>query len=96
MMNFVVGGLAGITATCCIQPVDMLKVRLQLGGEAGTSTSPFKVAADMYKNEGGIKGFYRGLDSAILRQFMYAPIRIGLYFTLTDMIKKKNNGDVPT
>ena len=32
-LPFINGGLAGMTATACIQPVDMVKVRLQLAGE---------------------------------------------------------------
>lgn len=95
-LNFLVGGLSGMIATACIQPMDMLKVRLQLAGEAGSSTNPFTVTKNVYRTEGGMKAFYKGIDSAILRQVMYAPIRIGLYFTLSDMIKKRNNGDVPT
>ena len=30
---FVNGGLSGMAATCIIQPIDMVKVRLQLGAQ---------------------------------------------------------------
>jgi len=39
--------------------MDMIKVRIQLGSEAGGSTSPFFVARQIL-SEGGIKGFYLG------------------------------------
>ena len=26
--NFIIGGLSGMIATCCIQPIDMIKVRI--------------------------------------------------------------------
>jgi hypothetical protein len=39
--------------------MDMIKVRIQLGSESGGSTSPFKIAGDVYKNY-GMKGFYKG------------------------------------
>jgi solute carrier family 25 oxoglutarate transporter 11 len=42
--NFAIGGMSGMIATSCIQPIDMVKVRIQLGSEAGGSTSPFYVA----------------------------------------------------
>lgn len=66
--NFAIGGLSGMTATSCIQPIDMVKVRIQLKSEAkGGSLSPIGIAKDIYHNEGGIKGFYKGIDSALLR-----------------------------
>ena len=50
---FVNGGTSGMLATCVIQPVDMVKVRIQLGqGSAG------QVASNMLKNEGFI-AFYK-------------------------------------
>jgi hypothetical protein len=49
-----------------IQPIDMVKVRIQLRSESGGSTSPFSVASEVYK-AGGIAEFYKGLDSALLR-----------------------------
>jgi hypothetical protein len=49
-----------------IQPIDMVKVRIQLRSESGGSTSPFSVASVVYK-AGGIAEFYKGLDSALLR-----------------------------
>lgn len=74
---FLFGGLSGCCATCTIQPIDTVKVRIQIvseekslkGGDksiAQRSTSPFKVAGEVYK-QSGILGFYRGIDAAILR-----------------------------
>ena len=66
--NFAIGGLSGMTATACIQPIDMVKVRIQLKSEAKSGNlSPFTIAKEIYANEGGIKGFYKGIDSALLR-----------------------------
>ena len=36
-LPFINGGLSGMFATCCIQPIDMIKVRLQLAGEGVVS-----------------------------------------------------------
>jgi len=39
-----------------------------------------------------MKGFYAGLDSALLRQAVYASARLGIYFNLTEYIKTQKNG----
>ena len=47
---FVIGGASGMLATCVIQPVDMIKVTIQLKSEEGHghgkpgATNPFSVA----------------------------------------------------
>lgn len=69
----------------------MVKVRIQLRSESGGSTSPFNVAREIYAS-GGAKEFYRGLDSAILRQVVYGTLRLGIFFNLTESMKKKNGG----
>ena len=79
-------------ATSVIQPIDMVKVRIQLKSEAnGGNLSPFRIAKDIYTTEGGFKGFYSGLDSALLRQAVYATLRLGIYFNLSDHIKNSTN-----
>ena len=60
---FVIGGSSGMFATCIIQPIDMIKVSIQLKSEEQVnhkaSISPFSVAREIYQAE-GIRGFYRG------------------------------------
>lgn len=60
LKNFLIGGTAGMTATTCIQPIDMVKVRIQLNSSIGLSTSPYGCLKDVYKT-GGLKGFYTGI-----------------------------------
>ncbi|CAF1697980.1 unnamed protein product [Brassica napus] len=50
---FVNGGASGMLATCVIQPIDMIKVRIQLGQGSAAS-----VTTTMLKNE-GIGAFYK-------------------------------------
>jgi solute carrier family 25 oxoglutarate transporter 11 len=90
LKNFLIGGVAGCVATSCIQPMDMLKVRIQLNSMEGLSTSPIGCAKDILAAK-GVKGFYTGLDSAILRQCVYAPWRLGIYFNLSEYIKTNTN-----
>ena len=73
LKNFVIGGLSGMIATSVvsielmirllsqIQPMDMIKVRIQLKSEAKSANlSPFNVAREIYSKEGGITAFYKG------------------------------------
>lgn len=80
-----------MTATSVVQPVDMVKVRIQLSSADGGSTNPFVVARQIHEAS-GIRGFYAGLDSALLRQAVYASARLGIYFNLTAYLKEKNQG----
>lgn len=63
---FWIGGLSGMIATCFIQPVDMIKVVIQLKSETAAKLGPDAPKAnftsalkDIYA-QGGVKGFYRG------------------------------------
>lgn len=77
-------------ATSVIQPIDTVKVRIQIKGEEGLkNVSPFAVAREIRDTQ-GIKGFYQGLDSALFRQATYATARLGIYKTISDTLKAKN------
>ena len=88
---FVVGGLSGMVATTCIQPIDMVKVRIQLTGEgakSGPRASPFSVARDIVAR-GRFLDLYSGLSAGLLRQVTYATARFGLYGTFEGMLKRR-------
>lgn len=86
-----------MTATAVIQPLDTIKVRIQIVGESGgqgAEKSPFTVARNLYAKE-GIRGFYKGLDSALFRQATYSTTRLGLYKYLTNR-RTAEKGQVKT
>lgn len=93
---FWIGGLSGALATLVIQPIDTVKVRIQLVSEGAhlakekVSTSPFDIAKRLYAKE-GFRTFYQGLDSALLRQATYATARLGIYKKCVDHFKAKGN-----
>jgi hypothetical protein len=91
---FIVGSISGSIATCVIQPVDTVKVVIQAKREAAGRTvinlSPFHVCSEVVESS-GVLALYRGLDSALLRQFVYCGIRLGLYKVFEDDIKFKEN-----
>jgi len=91
---FVTGSISGCLATCCIQPIDMVKVRIQLGAAEGGSTNPFEITKTMMKNE-GLGGFYKGLSAGLTRQVLYTGARLGLYDYFTAMAKSPEEKTMP-
>lgn len=83
---FVNGGASGMLATCVIQPIDMIKVRIQLGQGSAAS-----VTSTMLKNE-GVGAFYKGLSAGLLRQATYTTARLGTFRILTNKAIEANDG----
>lgn len=83
---FLTGSLSGCIATCCIQPIDMVKVRIQLGAAEGGATNPLTISRNMLANE-GVAAFYKGLSAGLTRQVVYTGARLGLYDKFVDMAK---------
>ncbi|KAE8149849.1 mitochondrial carrier domain-containing protein [Aspergillus avenaceus] len=90
-LPFVNGGLAGMTATVVIQPIDMVKVRLQLAGEgvrAGPRPTAFGVARDIIA-AGKVLDLYTGLSAGMLRQAVYTTARLGFFETFIKSLNKR-------
>ncbi|KAH6829819.1 Mitochondrial substrate carrier family protein [Perilla frutescens var. hirtella] len=83
---FINGGTSGMLATCVIQPIDMIKVRIQLG-----QGSAVEVSKNMLKNE-GVGAFYKGLSAGLLRQATYTTARLGSFKILTSKATEANDG----
>ena len=83
---FLVGSIAGSVATCCIQPMDMVKTRIQLSATNGGVTNPLTIGSQLLRDE-GFSGLYSGLSAGILRQVVYTGSRLGLYDMFTDVCK---------
>ncbi|KAI9691185.1 MAG: putative mitochondrial 2-oxoglutarate/malate carrier protein [Bathelium mastoideum] len=89
-LPFVNGGLAGMTATTVIQPIDMIKVRLQLAGEGvrtGSKPTPISVARDVIA-AGKVRDLYTGLSAGLLRQAVYTTARLGFFDTFMGTMQK--------
>ena len=67
-------------ATTCIQPADVVKVRLQLTGEGakGAAASPITVARAIVA-DGKFTDLWAGLSAGYLRQLSYATLRLGFF-----------------
>lgn len=90
-LPFVNGGLAGMFATACIQPVDMVKVRLQLAGE-GAKGGPKPTVMGVTKEviaSGRVLDLYTGLSAGLLRQAVYTTARLGFFDTFQNMLQAR-------
>lgn len=95
---FLIGGLSGMSATCVVQPIDTVKVRIQILGEGkkagatGFSTNPLTVGRQILSQE-GVGALYKGLDAGLVRQATYSTTRLGVYSYLFER-KKREQGSV--
>jgi solute carrier family 25 oxoglutarate transporter 11 len=92
-MNFALGGASGVTATLFIQPIDMIKVRIQILSELGQKNLGFVNVGKNIIKENGYGYLYKGIDSAIVRQLFYGTTRLGLFYSFLDYFKKRNPPD---
>jgi len=91
LLPFINGGLAGMTATTAIQPIDMVKVRLQLAGEGGKTAarpSPLQVTREIIAS-GKVGDLYTGLSAGLLRQAVYTTARLGFFDTFMTALKTR-------
>jgi len=75
-------------ATSAIQPIDFIKVQIQVQSEMGNKgLNPITIAKQVIKDQGSVFALYKGLDSALMRQMVYTSIRFGLFYEIKDRIK---------
>ena len=82
-------------STCCVQPIDFVKVQLQIanigGSTGGPKPNPLSIAKKTIA-EHGFGKLYTGLDAGLIRQATYTTTRMGVYKTLVDNYQAKNPG----
>jgi len=91
---YVCGGTAATFGSCCIHPIDLAKVRMQIYGQLNPG-KPIPGFPTLIKNmvaSDGVFSLYRGVDAAIARQMIYGTARIGLHTRFSDILKERNDG----
>jgi solute carrier family 25 oxoglutarate transporter 11 len=85
-----------MVATSIIQPLDMVKVQIQLKGEGakGKGVSPFSVVKDLLQ-KGGPLAFYKGLSAGLLRQATYTTARLGIFRSLSNAMQGESKAPLP-
>lgn len=69
-----------------VQPLDLVKTRLQLSGEGGAQRvhkSTLNAIGNILKEE-GVRNLYNGLSAALFRQVTYTTTRMGMFQFLLD------------
>merc|ERR1719235_2961242 len=89
---FVNGSLSGTFATCCIQPIDTVKVRIQLRAGTAAANGPLDVGRMLVREE-GFGALYNGLSAAVGRQVVYTGARLGLFDIFQDFAKQRAGQD---
>jgi solute carrier family 25 oxoglutarate transporter 11 len=92
---YVCGGTAATFGSCCIHPIDLAKVRMQIYGQVnpGKPIPGFPtIIRNMVKSD-GVTSLYRGVDAAIGRQMVYGTARIGLHTKFSEMLVEQNEGE---
>ncbi|GLV43856.1 uncharacterized protein CBL_11564 [Carabus blaptoides fortunei] len=90
-LNFVFGGSAGMMASAVVQPLDLIKNRMQLSGMEG-GQKKYKTSLHAAKSiiaSEGVLALYNGLTAGLLRQATYTTTRLGVYNWLFDLVTGK-------
>jgi hypothetical protein len=75
-------GVSNALAGSVTNPVDVVKVRLQMDGAGLGATRQYQGVAHCARSlvrEEGVSSLYRGLSASVCREFSYSGIRMGLY-----------------
>jgi len=87
-VNFISAGIGGMGAICVVQPVDYVKVNLQLLSEAGKKPVISTIIKEALASKGGFLNLYRGLTPALLRQAIFCTLRMGFFYSAMDYMQK--------
>lgn len=85
---FCAGGAAVITVSF-IHPIDVVKTRLQIAGEAGRQTKQYNGVSGVVKTilaDEGASAFYKGIGAAWMREASYTSLRLGLYEPMKGLV----------
>ncbi|KAH8404612.1 hypothetical protein KR215_004940 [Drosophila sulfurigaster] len=94
-MKYIIGGASGMGATLCVQPLDLIKNRMQISG-AGSGKKEFRNSfhciQTVISREGPL-ALYQGISAALLRQATYTTGRLGMYTTLNEEYRDRFQRD---
>ena len=92
-VRFLISGTAGMLATSAVQPMDLIKTRMQVcrGGVCWMEVASTTTLLGIAKHEGILK-LYTGLSAGLFRQATYCTTRLGIYTSLLATYKEKNGG----
>jgi hypothetical protein len=91
-------GTAAVITVSFIHPIDVVKTRLQVSGDASSGARNYKQlgiagSVRVIAAEEGITAFWKGIGAAWMREASYTSLRLGLYGPIKTLmgIKKDSN-----
>ncbi|ALC46188.1 CG7514 [Drosophila busckii] len=94
-MKYLIGGASGMGATMVVQPLDLIKNRMQISG-AGSGKKEFRSSFHCMQtviSKEGPLALYQGISAALLRQATYTTGRLGVYTWLNEEYRIRFKGD---
>lgn len=85
-VKFFFSGMSGMAATCVVQPLDLIKTRMQVAGTTKEYASAYEAVKGIIAKE-GVLAMYTGLSAGLLRQATYTTTRLGVYNYLFELWK---------
>ena len=85
------GGIAASIAEASVYPLDIAKVRMQLG--LTSSPGLIGVIVHVWKTEGP-GGLFKGISPALMRQFIYQSLKMLIYMPIVKMLARLFYGNV--
>ncbi|KAG0364239.1 mitochondrial carrier domain-containing protein [Gamsiella multidivaricata] len=91
--SFISGATAGVMATACTYPFDLLRTRFAIQRDVKVYTGVLQAFRHILQKD-GIQGFYRGMTPALIQVVPYMGVMFGSYDTLKQLaswLKTKAN-----
>ena len=85
-IKFCSGGLSGVIGAGLSNPSDLVKTRMQAQPHWKPSKAVGWHTYNIWKNQGGISGFYKGVYAAMVRAFIVNATYLGSYDTIKHLI----------
>lgn len=98
--GFVTGSLGSMAGGAASHPLDLIKVRLQIQGEAAVGGAvaqklgPVGMGVSIVKTQ-GVPGLFKGLTASLLRQGVYSGTRFGAYDVIKSMLGSTSDNPLP-
>ena len=95
LARFGIAGVAGCGASCCVHPLDVVRINLQID-QAGARVykGTFHCFSHIYRNE-GLQGLYAGLSAGMLRQVTYGMPRMAFVPILYEKVRAPHEVNLP-
>ena len=87
------GAVAGALSTAACYPLDTLKSQMAVAG--GLRGSVVTAATQLFREQGGLKAFYKGIGPTLLCDVIGSALGFTLYETFQTMYREANGGRKP-